>query len=123
MTKSLATTVAVLQLYEQGRIQIDDPVQKYLPEFNPANDPRRAQVTLRMLLTHTSGIAGDLSLDGPWGLDRADKIQGVHRALAAWVVFDPGKLFHYSDINFIILGALVEKITGESLDTLTASRT
>ncbi|MEE6165640.1 MULTISPECIES: serine hydrolase domain-containing protein [unclassified Mycolicibacterium] len=117
LTKSLATTVAVLQLYEQGRIQIDDPVQKYLPEFNPANDPRRAQVTLRMLLTHTSGIAGDLSLDGPWGLDRADKAQGIHRALAAWVVFDPGTRFHYSDINFIILGALVEKITGETLDT------
>nr|WP_196807940.1 serine hydrolase domain-containing protein [Mycobacterium sp. 141] len=116
LTKSLATTVAVLQLYEQGRIQIDDSVQKYLPEFNPANDPRRAKVTLRMLLTHTSGIAGDLSLDGPWGLDRADKVQGIHRALAAWVVFDPGKLFHYCDINFIILGALVEKITGEALD-------
>ncbi|WP_458318177.1 serine hydrolase domain-containing protein [Mycolicibacterium brisbanense] len=116
LTKSLATTVAVLQLYEQGRIQIDDPVQKYLPEFNPANEPRRAQVTLRMLLTHTSGIAGDLSLDGPWGLDHADKSQGIHRALAAWVVFDPGTRFHYSDINFIILGALVEKITGETLD-------
>nr|WP_280832676.1 serine hydrolase domain-containing protein [Mycolicibacterium frederiksbergense] len=116
LTKSLATTVAVLQLYEQGSIQIDDAVQKYLPGFNPANDPRRAQVTLRMLLTHTSGIAGDLSLDGPWGLDKADKAEGIHRALAAWVVFGPGELFHYSDINFIILGALVEKITGEPLD-------
>jgi CubicO group peptidase (beta-lactamase class C family) len=118
LSKGLATTVAVLQLYEQGKIQIDDPVQKYLPEFNPANDPRRAaQVTLRMLLTHTSGIAGDLSLDGPWGLDKADKAEGIRRALAAWVVFGPGEGFHYSDINFIILGALVEKITGQPLDT------
>lgn len=116
LTKSLATTPAVLQLYERGRIQIDDPVQKYLPDFNPANDPRRAQVTLRMLLTHTSGIAGDLSLDGPWGLDKADKSDGLHRALGAWVVFDPGTLFHYSDINFILLGALLEKVTGEPLD-------
>jgi len=116
LTKSLATTPAVLQLYEQGRIQLDDPLQKYLPDFNPTNDPRRAQVTLRMVLTHTSGIAGDLSLDGPWGLDRADKAEGVRRALAAWVVFDPGELFHYSDINFILLGALLEKITGEPLD-------
>ncbi|WP_372448073.1 serine hydrolase domain-containing protein [[Mycobacterium] fortunisiensis] len=117
LTKSLATTVAVLQLYEQGRIGIEDPVQEYLPEFNPAHDPRRAAVTLRMLLTHTSGIAGDLSLDGPWGLDKPDKAEGVHRALGAWVVFEPGELFHYSDINFIILGALVEKLTGEALDS------
>ena len=117
LTKSLATTPAVLQLYQQGRIQIDDPLQRYLPDFNPANDPRRAEVTLRMLLTHTSGIAGDLSLDGPWGLDRADKAEGIRRALAAWVVFDPGELFHYSDINFILLGAVLEKITGEPLDT------
>ncbi|CAA0137411.1 Putative penicillin-binding protein PbpX [Mycolicibacterium vanbaalenii] len=115
LTKSLATTTAFLQLYEQGRVQIDEPVQSYLPEFNPAADPRRAQVTLRMLLTHTSGIAGDLSLDGPWGLDSADKADGVRRALAALVVFDPG-LFHYSDINFILLGVLIERLTGETID-------
>jgi CubicO group peptidase (beta-lactamase class C family) len=117
LTKSLTTTTAILQLYEQHKIQIDEPVQTYLPDFNPANDPRRAQVTLRMLLTHTSGIAGDLSLDGPWGLDRADKADGIRRALAAWVVFGPGEGFHYSDINFIILGALIEKITGQPLDS------
>lgn len=116
LTKSVATTTAVLQLYEQGQVQIDDSLQTYLPSFNPANDPRRAQVTLRMLLTHTSGIAGDLSLDGPWGLDRADKAEGIRRALAARVEFGPGELFHYSDINFILLGALLEKITGEPED-------
>jgi CubicO group peptidase (beta-lactamase class C family) len=116
LTKSLATAVAVLQLYEQRKLEIDEPLQTYLPDFNPANDPRRARVTLRMLLTHTSGIAGDLSLDGPWGLDPADKAEGIRRALAAWVVFEPGELFHYSDINFILLGALVEKITGQPLD-------
>ncbi len=117
LTKSVATTTAFLQLYERGLVGIDDSVQSYLPDFNPTNDPRRAQVTLRMLLTHTSGIAGDLSLDGPWGLDAADKAEGIRRALAAWVVFGPGELFHYSDINFILVGAIVEKITGESLDS------
>ena len=117
LTKSVATTTAFLQLYEKGLVAIDEPVQTYLPAFNPTNDPRRAQVTLRMLLTHTSGIAGDLSLDGPWGLDQADKAEGVRRALAAWVVFDPGEAFHYSDINFILVGAIIEKITGEPLDT------
>ncbi|KRE29049.1 serine hydrolase [Mycobacterium sp. Soil538] len=116
LTKSLATAPAVMQLSEQGRLRIDDKVQTYLPDFNPHDDPRRARVTLRMLLTHTSGIAGDLSLDGPWGLDRADKADGIRRALGAWVVFEPGQLFHYSDINFILLGAIVEKLTGQSVD-------
>lgn len=116
LTKSLATATAVLQLVEQGRLQIDEPLQTYLPDFNPTGDPRRAQVTLRMLLTHTSGIAGDLSLDGPWGLDSADKADGVRRALGAWVVFDPASQFHYSDINFILLGVLIEKITGEPVN-------
>ena len=116
LTKSLATATAVLQLAEQGKVAIDAPLQTYLPEFNPANDPRRAQVTLRMLLTHTSGLAGDLSLDGPWGLDQADKAEGIRRALNARVEFAPGELFHYSDIGFILLGAMVEKITGEPED-------
>lgn len=117
LTKCLATTVAVLQLYEQGRVGIDDPVQTYLPEFNETNDPRRAQVTLRMLLTHTSGIGGDLSHQGPWGLTEPDKVGGVHRALTAPLEFGPGEIFHYSDIGFIILGALVETLTGQPLDT------
>ncbi|WP_163801778.1 serine hydrolase domain-containing protein [Mycolicibacterium sediminis] len=116
LTKSLATTTAIMQLVEQGRVRVDEPVQAYFPDFNPTGDPRRARVTLRMLLTHTSGIAGDLSLDGPWGLTKADKDDGVRRALGAWVVFEPGEGFHYSDINFIILGALLEKITGEPED-------
>ncbi len=116
LTKSLATATAVLQLYEQGRVQIDDSVQRYLPDFNTASDPRRAQVTLRMLLTHTSGVGGDLSHQGPWGLVTADNADGVHRALTAPLEFGPGEAVHYSDINFLILGALVEKITGERLD-------
>ncbi|WP_085139335.1 serine hydrolase domain-containing protein [Mycolicibacter nonchromogenicus] len=117
LTKCLGTAVAVLQLYEQGRVEIDEPVQTYLPEFNEANDPRRAQVTLRMLLTHTSGIGGDLSHQGPWGLTAADKAGGVHRALTAPLEFGPGELFHYSDIGFIILGTLVETLTGRPLDS------
>src|SRR4029078_5621169 len=57
LTKSLATATAVMQLYEQGKVPFDDPVQQYLPDFNTANDPQRAKVTVRMLLTHTSGEA------------------------------------------------------------------
>lgn len=116
LTKILVTTTAVLQLYEQNKLQLDDPVQKYLPEFNPGNDPRRAQVTLRMVLTHTSGIGGDLSRQGPWGLVAADRTDGIRRALSAPLEFDPGQVFHYSDIGFILLGTLVERMTGQALD-------
>ena len=116
LTKIVVTTTAVLQLYEQGKVGLDEPVQTYLPEFNPTDDPRRARVTLRMLLTHTSGIGGDLSRQGPWGVAAADKADGVHRALTAPLEFDPGTTFHYSDIGFIVLGTLVEKFSGEPLD-------
>ncbi|HEX2213173.1 MAG TPA: serine hydrolase domain-containing protein, partial [Mycobacterium sp.] len=116
LTKSLATATAVMQLYEQGKIQFDDPVQRYLPEFNTANDPQRATVTVRMLLTHTSGETGDVDLRDGWGLDRADKAEGIRRALTTPLESAPGERFRYSDINFILLGALIEEITGESED-------
>jgi len=116
LTKCLATATAVMQLYEQGRVALDDPVQKYLPEFNPANDPQRAKVTVRMLLTHTSGETGDVELKDPWGLDQADKTEGIHRALTTPLESRAGEGFRYSDINFILLGALIEKVTGEAED-------
>ena len=116
LTKPLATATAVMQLYEQGKVQFDDPVQKYLPDFNTANDPQRAKVTVRMLLTHTSGETGDVDLKDPWGLDGADKAEGIHRALTTPLESGPGERFRYSDINFILLGALIEKVTGEAED-------
>ncbi len=116
LSKIIVTTTAVLQLYERGEVALDEPVQTYLPEFNPDDDPRRAQVTLRMLLTHTSGIGGDLSRQGPWGLTAADKADGIHRAMTAPLEFGPGEVFHYSDIGFIVLGTMVEQMTGQPLD-------
>jgi CubicO group peptidase (beta-lactamase class C family) len=116
LTKSLATATVIMQLYEHGRLQFDDPVQQYLPDFNTANDPRRAKVTVRMLLTHTSGETGDVELKDPWGLDGADKAEGIHRALTTPLESGPGERFRYSDINFILLGALIETVTGEALD-------
>lgn len=117
LTKILATSTVVMQLYEQGKVRFDDPLQQYLPDFNTANDRRREQVTLRMLLTHTSGERGDVELKDPWGLGGADKAEGLHRALTTPLESVPGEVFHYSDINFILLGALVEKVTGEALDS------
>jgi len=116
LTKCLATATAVMQLYEEGKLRFDDPVQQYLPDFNTANDPQRAKVTVRMLLTHTSGEATDVSLKDPWGLDGADKSEGIHRALTTPLQSGPGEGFRYSDINYILLGALIEKVTGEPDD-------
>lgn len=117
LTKSLATATAVMQLYEQGWLQFDDPVQLYLPEFNTANDAQRAKVTVRMLLTHTSGETGDVDLGDAWGLTEPDRSEGFRRALTTPLESAPGERFRYSDINFILLGALIEKITDESEDT------
>jgi CubicO group peptidase (beta-lactamase class C family) len=69
-----------------------------------------------MLLTHTSGETGDVELKDPWGLDGADKAEGIHRALTTPLESSPGEIFRYSDINFILLGALIEGVTGEAED-------
>jgi CubicO group peptidase (beta-lactamase class C family) len=116
LTKCLATAVAVMQLYEQGKVAFDDPVQQYLPDFNATNDPQRAKVTVRMLLTNTSGEGIDVNLGDPWGLDGADKAEGIHRALTTPLQSGPGEVFRYSDINYILLGALLEKAAGEAED-------
>jgi CubicO group peptidase (beta-lactamase class C family) len=73
-------------------------------------------VTVRMLLTHTSGEPGDVDLRDAWGLERADKTEGIHRALTTPLESGPGEVFRYSDINFILLGELIERVTGEALD-------
>ena len=116
LTKPLATATAVMQLYEQGKVVFDEPVQSYLPEFNTANDPVRQRVTVRMLLTHTSGEPIDVNLADPWGLDRPDKTEGIRRAITTPLQSGPGEEFRYSDINYILLGAMVEKLTGEPED-------
>jgi uncharacterized protein YbbC (DUF1343 family)/CubicO group peptidase (beta-lactamase class C family) len=109
LTKVLATAPAVMQLYEQGRFRLNDPVAKYLPQFG-ANG--KQDITIRQLLTHYSGLPPDVSLEDPW----VGKEEGLRRAFASTPVTAPGVQFRYSDINFIVLGALVEKISGLTLD-------
>ena len=113
LTKVIATTTAVMQLLEQGKIRMNDPLAKYLPEFaqNGKDD-----ITLRQVMTHYSGLAPDLDLTTPWeGKDTAYKLAFVMPPEQT-----PGTSFVYSDINFIMLGALVEKVTGDTLDVYTA---
>jgi SSS family transporter len=116
LSKCLSTATAVMQLYEQGKLKFDDPIETYLPAFNPDHDPTRAKVTIRMLLTHTSGEAPDVDLKSNWGLAAPDFDAGIHLALTTPLKAAPGSIFEYSDINFILLGYLVQTLSGEPLD-------
>jgi uncharacterized protein YbbC (DUF1343 family)/CubicO group peptidase (beta-lactamase class C family) len=112
LTKVIATTTSVMQLVEQGKVRMNDPVAKYLPEF-AQND--KGDITVRQLLTHYSGLEPDLDLKAAWeGKDTAYRM-----AYAETPAQPPGASFTYSDINFIVLGALVEQVSGEALDTYT----
>jgi SSS family transporter len=113
LTKCLATATSMMQLYEQGKIGLDDAVVKYLPEFGVNG---KEKITIRELLTHYSGLPEDVSLKDDWGLVKPDKAEGIRRAMNATLYGPPGATFKYSDVNFITLGALVEKISGETLD-------
>jgi SSS family transporter len=113
LTKCLATATAMMQLYEEGKFQFDDPVAKYLPEFSVNG---KDKVTIRELLTHYSGLAPDVSLKDPWGLSAPDKAEGIKRAMESKPDNPPGLKFVYSDINFITLGALVERLSGQPED-------
>ena len=113
LTKVLVTATAVMQLYEAGKVDVDAPVAKYLPEF--AANGKQA-VTVRDLLTHYSGLPPDVSLKDAWGLAAPDKAEGIRRAMNSSLTTTPGTHFEYSDINYIVLGALVEKISGDAED-------
>ena len=105
LTKPLMTATAVMQLCEQGKLSFNDPVAKYLPEF-AANG--KQDITIRQLLTHYSGLPPDLSLEQPW----EGKAEAFKQAFAIQPAMPAGVRFVYSDINFIVLGALVEKLSG-----------
>lgn len=109
LTKVVATTTAVMQLAHKGQIRFNDPVAKYLPEFAQNG---KDEVRIRDLLTHFSGLAEDLDLSQPWqGSETA-----LRMAYAEKPVYPPGSHFLYSDVNFIVLGALVERVSEMPLD-------
>jgi len=113
LTKVIATTTAVMQLVEQGKVRLNDPVAKYLPEFAQNG---KEDITVRQLLTHYSGLEPDLDLKTPW----EGKETAYRMAFAETPADAPGSKFSYSDINFIVLGALVERVSAETLDEYSA---
>ncbi len=109
LTKVVATTTAVMQLVEKGRLSLEDPVYRYWPEFK--NNGKEA-ITIRHLLTHRSGLRA--------GLESPQKCMGVETVLNLILsekpIVPPGTKFIYSDINFQILGELVRRISDKPLD-------
>jgi uncharacterized protein YbbC (DUF1343 family)/CubicO group peptidase (beta-lactamase class C family) len=108
LTKVVATTPSLMKLFEQGKLRLDDPVTKYLPEFQDGH----SQITVRNLMTHFSGLAPDLILQPKW----SGYETGIQKALHDPPTALPGEHFVYSDINFILLGEIVHRLSGQMLD-------
>ena len=109
LTKVVTTTTAILQLVEAGKMRLDDPVARYWPAFR-ANGKK--DITIRELLTHYSGLRPALNLKPRWtGYKTAMK-----KIIAERPLYPPGKIYIYSDINFDILGELIRRVSGKTLD-------
>ena len=111
LTKVIATTTAIMQLVERRKIHIDAPVAKYWPQFAKNG---KGGITIRQLLTHYSGLRSDL--DSNWTGYRG----AMKHIVAEKPVSPPGKDYLYSDINFEILGELVRRVSGTSLNVYCA---
>lgn len=109
LTKVVATTPAILQLVDAGRLGLDDPVARYWPEFGAAG---KGAITVRQLLAHTAGLRPDL--DDPEALP--DVGTALVRIAAERPFAAPGSTVRYSDLGFAVLGELVRRVSGESLD-------
>ncbi|MBX3745449.1 MAG: DUF1343 domain-containing protein [Verrucomicrobiae bacterium] len=113
LTKVMATTPAVMRLVERGEVDLDAPVRRYLPEFD--GDGREA-ITVRHLLTHTSGLRAGIGLRPEWtGYDG-----GIQRALGERPEWVPEMRSRYSDVNYLLLGELVRRVSGVGLDRFCA---
>jgi uncharacterized protein YbbC (DUF1343 family)/CubicO group peptidase (beta-lactamase class C family) len=113
LTKVVATTPSIWLLIERGKIDVDAPVSRYIPEFRGG---WRDEITIRHLLTHTSGLRPDLDLVPSWSGDDT----AIRMAIAEEPRQRPGYTFRYSDINFELLGEIVRRVSGGPLDVFAA---
>lgn len=113
LTKVMVTAVAVMQLVERGQIDLDAPASRYLPAFA---EKGKADVTVRHLLTHHSGLKPGIEAP-PAGTGPAKVVEII---CAEPLRHPPGSTFIYSDLNFIVLGAIVHRISGRPLDEYAA---
>lgn len=108
LTKVVSTTACLMKLYEEGKFRLNDKITDYIPEFQGGH----SDITLRNLMTHFSGLQPDVPLSPTWtGYDT-----GIHLACTFPPGGRPGVQHVYSDINFILLGELVHRLSGKTLD-------
>src|SRR5262249_39650040 len=112
LTKVVATTSSLMRLFESGKLRLNDRVTEYLPEFEGG----KSSITIRNLMTHFSGLRPDLDLKPAWSGYQT----GIQMALNEKSEAAPGSCFVYSDINFILLGEIVRRLSGEPLDQFAA---
>ncbi|HEV7676582.1 MAG TPA: exo-beta-N-acetylmuramidase NamZ domain-containing protein [Candidatus Angelobacter sp.] len=113
LTKVVATTPSVMRLIQYGQIRLDEPVAHYIPDFGTNG---KDAVTVRQLLTHYSGLRPDVDLNPPWvGRDAGFRLAHEEKLQAP-----QGSIFIYSDTNFIVLGELVQRLSGMALDQYAA---
>lgn len=112
LTKVVATSAAAMVLYDRGKLKLDAPVRRYLPEFRGGDKDR---VTVRDLLTHRSGLPAGRSLSGAHNAAAARRL-----ILATALDAPPGDHEEYSDVGADVLGFVVEAIAGERLDQFVA---
>lgn len=109
LTKILATTTSVMKLVDEGELKITDPVSKYIPEFKKG---QKRNITIRNLLLHNSGLP-------PFRvyIDSLKTEEEIIQAIKNEpLINEPGAKYVYSDLGFILLGEIVEQLTGTSLD-------
>src|SRR5690606_2771058 len=109
LTKVVGTTTAAMILEDEGRLDIDRPVRDYLPDFD---DPAKAGITVRMLLTHNGG----LEAFAPLFREFRGREQYLEQINARPLESEPGTRTVYSDWDFILLQLIIERITGQPLD-------
>ena len=115
LTKVVALTTACMLLVDEGKLALDAPVQRYVPEFT---GPMKDRVTIRHLLTHSGGLAADLPLYD----STATRAAALHAVDTTTLLSPPGVTYRYSDLSAIVLMQAVERITGEALDRFLARR-
>ena len=113
LTKVLATAPSMMKLIERGQVKLNEKVSTYLPEFTGGG---AENITIRHLMTHTSGLRAGIS-----NLPFEDYRSGIAQAVKEKPNAAPGTLFRYSDINFILLGEVVQRVSGKRLDEFAAA--
>jgi CubicO group peptidase (beta-lactamase class C family) len=110
----LWTSSLVLQLVDEGAVDLDAPVRSHLPDFRIADEDAAGRITVRQLLTHTSGVEGDIFTDTGTGDDAVAKYLDVIHDVPQ--LFPPGSMWSYNNLGYVLLGRLVEVLRERPYD-------